>query len=453
MKKKYIITIILVAVTLNSCGIYTKYQRPEDIRTDSLYRDIPSAASDSSSLAAVSWRELFNDKKLQSLIEIGLKSNSDIQTARLKVTEAEATLHASKMAFLPSASLGTQGKLSSFDGEKAMKTYSISGDIDWEIDAFGSLRNTKKGDEAALRQNKAYVQAVQTKLVATIADSYYTLLMLDKELAITTATVATWKENVQTMRALKEAGQETEVAVAQNEASLLSEQNSMLKLQQQIHEQENAISTLIGITPQQIERGSLDEIDFPQSLSAGLPVKLLGNRPDVRQAEYSLEQSFYNVNKARSAFYPNITLSGSAGWTNSSGAAIMNPGKILLSALGSLSQPIFNKGKNTANLKIAQAQYEEVKISFQQTLLEAGADVNNALVQWQTARQKQTIDNLQIEKLNTAFHNTQLLMDNGTINYLEVLTARQSLLKAQISLAEDRYNEIAGVIKLYHALG
>lgn len=438
---------------LNSCGIYTNYQRPKDIQTDSLYRDIQVSTSDSSSIATLSWRELFNDKHLQSLIETGLKNNSDIQTSRLKVTEAEATLHVSKMSFLPSVSLNPQGKLSSFDGSKTTKTYSIGGDLNWEIDAFGSLRNTKKGDEASLKQYKAYVQAVQTKLIATIADSYYTLLMLDKELSITDNTVATWKENVKAMRALKEAGQETEAAVAQNEASLLSEQNSMLKLQQQIREQENAISTLIGIVPQHIVRSSLDEINFPQSLSTGLPIKLLSNRPDVCQAEYSLEQSFYNINQARSAFYPNITLSGSAGWTNSSGMAIVNPGKLLLSALGSLTQPIFNNGKNTANLKIAQARYEEAKISFKQALLDAGQDVNNALTQWQTARKKQLIDKQQIDKLGIALHNTQLLMDNGTTNYLEVLTARQSLLNAQISLTEDQYSEIEGVINLYHALG
>lgn len=460
MKTKYLITVILATASLGSCGIYTSYQRPKDIKTDGIYRDATSATDsslivneDTSSIATMSWRQLFSDSRLQALIDTALNNNSDIQTARLKVSEAEATLHASKMAFLPSVTLNPQGKLSSFDGAKVTKTYSIDGDIDWEVDAFGSLRNAKKGSEASLNQYHAYQQAVQTKLIATVADSYYTLLTLDKKLDITEKTLATWKENVQTMRALKEAGQENEAAVAQNEASMLSEQNSMLKLKQQIHKQENALSTLIGIAPQSISRSDIDEVSFPQSLSAGIPLQLLSRRPDVRQKEYTLEQSFYNVNEARSAFYPSITLSGTAGWTNSSGVGIVNPGKMLLSAIGSLTQPIFSKGKNTANLKIAQAQQEEAKIAFQQTLLEAGEDVNNALTQWQTARNKQSIDKQQIEKQTTAFNSTQLLMQHGTTNYLDVLTARQSLLGAQLSLVEDKFDEIEGVINLYHALG
>lgn len=460
MKTKYFITIILATVSLGSCGIYTSYQRPIDIQTDGLYRDATSAADtsltvsgDTASIASLSWRQLFSDSKLQALVDTALKNNSDLQTARLKVTEAEATLHASKMAFLPSVSLNPQGKLSSFDGAKTTKTYAVDADVDWEVDAFGALRNAKKGSEASLKQYRAYQQAVQTQLVATVADSYYTLLTLDKKLEITANAVALWKENVQTMRALKDAGQENEAAVAQNEASLLEEQNAMLKLKQQIHEQENAISTLIGIVPQSISRGVMDDVNFPQSLSAGVPLQLLNRRPDVRQAEYTLEQSFYNVNKARSTFYPSITLSGSAGWTNSSGVGIVNPGKMLLSAIGSLTQPIFSKGKNTANLKIAQAQQEEAKISFQQTLLDAGEDVNNALIQWQTARGKQKLDKQRIEKQALALSSTQLLMQHGTTNYLEVLTARQSLLSAQLSLVEDKYSEIEGVVNLYHALG
>src|SRR5574344_1297037 len=213
MKTKYFITIILATVSLGSCGIYTSYQRPIDIKTDGLYRDATSAADtsltvneDTSSIATMSWRQLFSDSRLQALVDTALKNNSDIQTARLKVSEAEATLHASKMAFLPSVTLNPQGKLSSFDGAKVTKTYSIDGDIDWEVDAFGSLRNAKKGSEASLNQYQAYQQAVQTKLIATVADSYYTLLTLDKKLDITEKTWCTWKENVQTMRALKEAG-------------------------------------------------------------------------------------------------------------------------------------------------------------------------------------------------------------------------------------------------------
>ena len=227
----------------------------------------------------------------------------------------------------------------------------------------------------------------------------------------------------------------------------------MLSLEKQIKELENSLSTLVGIVPQAIERGKLSEAVFSEQLSVGIPLQLLGKRPDVRQAEYALAEAFYATNQARSAFYPQITLSGSAGWTNNSGAAIVNPGNWLLQAVGSLTQPLFNKGKNIANLRIAKAQQEEALLAFQQSLLDAGAEVNNALTQWQTARQSLTLDEEKIEQLETALRSTRLLMQHGNTNYLEVLTAQQTLLDARLTKVSDRYEEIQGVINLYHALG
>jgi len=227
----------------------------------------------------------------------------------------------------------------------------------------------------------------------------------------------------------------------------------VLSLEKQIKELENSLSTLVGIVPQAIERGKLSEAVFSEQLSVGIPLQLLGKRPDVRQAEYALAEAFYATNQARSAFYPQITLSGSAGWTNNSGAAIVNPGNWLLQAVGSLTQPLFNKGKNIANLRIAKAQQEEALLAFQQSLLDAGAEVNNALTQWQTARQSLTLDEEKIEQLETALRSTRLLMQHGNTNYLEVLTAQQTLLDARLTKVSDRYEEIQGVINLYHALG
>jgi NodT family efflux transporter outer membrane factor (OMF) lipoprotein len=365
-----------------------------------------------------------------------------------------AALYASKKAILPSLSLSPQGQISSFDGGKAAKTYSVDLSSSWEIDAFGNLRNQKKQSAAYLKENEAYTQAIQTQLVATIAESYYTLLMLDRELEISEETVQTWKEYVKTLRALYEAGKTTSQAIAQNEATLLSTRNSMLTLKQRIHEQENALSTLIGMPAQSIKRSSLENTELSSSFLSGVSLELLGNRPDVRQAEYQLEEYFYGVNKARSAFYPKITLSGSAGWTNSNGGLIVNPGKILLNAIGSLTQPIFNRGQNTANLKISEAQYEEAKIAFTQKLLDAGKEVNNALNSWQTATEKQLLDKQQIEKEQEALRSTMLLMENGsTTNYIDVLTARQSLLQSRLSNVEDKYSELESIIKFYQSLG
>ena len=227
----------------------------------------------------------------------------------------------------------------------------------------------------------------------------------------------------------------------------------MLDIKQQIREVENSLSILLGDVPDAIDRGKLEGQDFPQELAVGVPLQLLSRRPDVKSAELSLAQAFYSTNSARSAFYPSITLSGTAGWTNSAGSMIINPGKLLLSAVGSLTQPLFNKGLNMAQLKIAKAQQEEAKLSFQQALLNAGSEVNNALTQVQVARDKTELRDGQITSLETAVRSTQLLMRHGNSTYLEVLTAQQSLLSAQLTQIADRFDEIQGIINLYQALG
>lgn len=445
--------IIILTSTLSSCHIYRAYQRPESVTvSDSLYRQ-PVASADTASLASLSWKEPFTDPLLQQLIETGLANNTDLNIARLKVKEAEALLMTSRLSYLPSISLTPQGTLSSIEGSKPSKTYDLAVSADWEIDLFGKLLNAKRGAQAALEQSEAYRQAVQTQLVATIANSYYTLLMLDRQLAITCSTADTWTESVRTMKALKRAGQATEMAVAQTEASKLSVDASVVSLKRQINEMENSLSTLLGLSPQEIMRSTLEDQEFPDSLSTGVPLQLLSRRPDVRQCEAQLATAYYATNSARSAFYPSITLSGSAGWTNAAGAAISNPGQWLLSAVGSLVQPIFNRGKNIANLKIAKAQQEEALLTFQQSLLDAGAEVNNALVQWQSARERITLDERQTISLRSALRSSELLMQHSSQNYLEVLTARQSLLQAELNVASDRFDEIQGVINLYHALG
>lgn len=453
MNYKQIITMLSAALLLSSCGIYTNYQRSESLPVDSLYRDVPKVMQDTASLADLSWRELFTDPLLVKWIEAGLEKNSDLQIARLRTEEAQASLRASRLSFLPSVSLTPQGSLSSFGGAKPSKTYSLGGTAEWEIDAFGSLRNAKKGSHAAWEASRAYEQAVQTQLVATIAETYYSLLALDRKLAITRETARQWGENVRVMKALKRAGEKNDAAVAQAEASRLDAESAVLSLENQIHELENSFSTLIGIIPTAIERGNLLELSFKEELSVGVPVQLLGRRPDVRQAEWQLAQAFYATNEARSAFYPKITLSGSAGWTNNSGADIANPGDWLLSAVGSLVQPLFNKGRNIANLKIAKAQQQQAQITFAQKLLDAGAEVNNALTGWQTAQKDAELNRRKVETLESAVRSTKLLMEHGNTNYLEVLTAQQTLLQAQLAEVSDRYEEIQSVISLYHALG
>ena len=451
-----LITLSVSCLLLSSCGIYTTYERPSDINTDGLYgQDLneEAVAVDTASIASLSWRELFTDSHLQTLIEHALQSNTDLLSAQQRIKEAEATLSSAKLAYLPSFMLTPQGGVSSFDKSKGSWTYTGIASASWEIDIFGKLTNAKRRSKALYLQSLEYEQAVSTSLIANVANLYYTLLMLDEQYRISEETAVNWRESVRTMRAMMAAGMTNEASVSQSEANCRQVEASLLDLKQQIKEVENSLSILLGEVPGGIERGHLAGQDFPEDLTVGVPLQLLSRRPDVKSAELSLASAFYSTNAARSAFYPSVTLSGTAGWTNSAGNMAINPGKLLLSAVGALTQPLFNKGLNIAQLKIAKAQQEEAKLAFQQALLNAGSEVNNALTQVQTARGKTELRTGQITSLENAVRSTQLLMQHGTSTYLEVLTAQQSLLSAQLTQVADRFDEIQGIINLYQALG
>ena len=441
--RKILIPTLLLIITMSSCKLYKHYERPEIDFVDSLYNRIPTA-NNYESIASLTWKELFADTLLQNLIEIGLKNNTDLEIARLKVEQAEATLKTSKLALFPSVSFSAQA-----GAKNEGFTYNIAPTASWEIDAFGKLHNTKKGAEAALAATEAYQQAVQTKLIATIADAYYTLLMLDEQLEISKRTLNTWEENIRTLSALKRAGKTNEAAVLQAKANKVNVEGSILTLKKQIIVQENSLSALLGLVPQELERNELSQQVFPDTLLMGLPLSSLINRPDVRQAEYKLVEAFYATNVARSYFYPSITLNGNAGWSGISG----NPGDWIFNAVASLVQPIFNQGKNKARLTISESQRQEALLNFRQTLLDAGTEANNALIAWQTARKRLDSDKLQIMYLKGAVFNTQLLMKNGQATYIEVLSAQKNLLQAELTETNDKYLEIQSVITLYHALG
>ena len=455
MKKgsmKKIILMSAAALTLSSCGIYKKYQ-PATTVPDQLYGEELSAATDTASFGNLTWKEVFTDPYLQTLIDSALVRNTDMQTAHLKIKEAEATLLSARLAYVPSLNFTPQGTVSSFDGGKASQTYSIPVAASWEIDIFGKLTNAKRQALAGYEQTKEYAQAVKTQLVAGVANTYYTLLMLDAQYEIAVETETAWKASVETTRAMKEAGMVTEAALAQTEATYYSVCTTVHDLKEQINQAQNSLCLLLAETPRTIERGKLAGQQFPESFSVGIPLQMLSNRPDVRSAEQSLAQAFYGTNAARAAFYPTITLSGSAGWTNSAGGMIVNPGKFLASAVASLTQPLFNRAANIAQLRIAKAQQEEAQLAFEQTLLNAGVEVNEAVNQYQTARNKANLYEKQVAALETAATSTQLLMQHGNTTYLEVLTAQQSLLSAQLNQVANRFTEIQGIITLYQALG
>lgn len=452
----YTVCGILLATTLNSCHIYKKYERP-DMDVQGLFRDTVSVtdtlAPDSLNIGDLPWTDIFTDPILQDLIRQGLENNSDLRTAMLQVESAQASFRAAQLAFLPSLNLTPQGGVSSFDGSKGTWTYNVPVSASWEIDIFGRVLNSKRNAKAALMQSRAYQQAVRTQLIATIANGYYTLLMLDKQLAITEETALLWQQSVEMMKSMKEAGMTNEAAVAQSEANCHAIAASIPSLRQQIRETENSLATLLYKAPQTIERGNFEDQVLPEILHVGVPVQMLANRPDVQSAELSLAAAYYSANIARSALYPNLVISGSAGWTNSAGSAIVNPGKILLSAAASLVQPLFNHGSNIANLKAAKAQQEIAAINFQQTILNAGKEVSDALYEFQANKEILSQRTRQVEALQRAVESTESLMKLGTSTYLEVLTAQQSLLSAQLSEVSDTYQCMVAVVSLYHALG
>ena len=449
MKKILYILFIAIVGGFTGCSLYSNFERPNVSNLHELYE----ADTTYTRLATYSWREFFTDTLLQKYIERGLEYNIDMRNARLNIVQAEATLETARMAFLPSVSASLQSTLSGGNGDGATLSYSLIPTASWEVDVFGRTRNAERGAEVALMQSKLMEQAVQSKLIVTIANSYYTLLMLDEQLKTSRHTLTTWEENIRTLTALKRAGKATEAAVLQAKANKFSVEGSVLTLERQIVEQEEALATLMGVLPFEIERGTLAQQTFPEQFSIGVPLELVSQRPDVLQAEANLATKFFAVNEARAAFYPTITLSGSMGWSDAVGNVIADPGEFILRLVGGVVQPIFSQGKNKMRLKVAETQQEAALLQYRQTILNAGAEVNSALKMWQTSRERYAIDLKQIVPLRAAVWNTQLLMKYGSASYLEVLTAQQNLHNAELAESTDRYNEIQGIIKLYYALG
>ncbi len=444
------IIIIMTALLFSACSLYKPYSRP-DIETDNLY-GAEYSTTDTTSIADIEWRNLFSDELLQRHIDTALANNTDLQIAQLRITEAEATLKTARLAYIPTFNFAPTGTVSSFNSSTS-QTYSIPITASWEVDIFSRLTNAKRRSRAALLQSEAYRDAVQTRLIANVANYYYQLLSLDAQMIVTQQAVERYREQVRVTQKLKDAGNANDAAVAQTEATLYAAETTLYDLQYSIKQTENSLALLLGKTPQTIERNTLDAQTTPENLTSGVPLQLLSRRPDIRQSEQTLVQAYYTTSEARAMLYPAITLSGTIGWTNTDGSVIVNPGHLLLSAVGSLVQPIFNGGQNRARVKIARAQQEEARLEFQQALLNAGAEVNNALTLVQIARAKADSRNEQLNSLERAVKSTQQLMRLGSTTYLEVLTAQQALLSAQLSAISDKLSELQGVVSLYHALG
>lgn len=455
--KKQIIGVMCVAAMMSSCHIYKAYDRPEAITTSGIYRDPASAtdtlASDTTNMGNLPWKEVFRDAKLQALIEEGLNNNVDVQAAALRVKEAKVMLTSAKLSYLPSINIAPQGTATSMDDGNYVKAYTLPAVASWEFDLFGKILNSKRGQKVAYQKSQYSQQAVRSSIICGIANVYYSLLMLDRQVAITTETSDIYKENVRVMEAMKTAGMTTEAGVAQMRAASNQVDASLIDLKRQVRETENSLAILLGKTPQTIERTTLDEQVMPEKLMAGVPLQLLENRPDVKMAEMTLAAAYYSTNQARAAFYPGLTITGTAGWTNGSNISVSNPGVFLMQAMASLAQPIFNKGKLIANLKVTKAEEKIAQMNYQQTILKAGKEVSDALFLFDCQNKKLENDKVRVEQLNKAVIATKALFQSASATYLEVLTSQQSLLSAQLSEVADNFQRIQAVINLYSAVG
>ncbi len=457
MKKKNILVMIAAAALVSSCGIYNKYERPQ-VNTTGIVRDSVSnmdtlAVNDTTSFGNLAWKSVFTDPQLQSLIDTALVHNTNMLNAALNVKMVEEQLKVAKLAFVPQFTFSPQGTISSWDGNKATQVYSLPINASWSVDLFGNLLNAKRSAQMSLLATKDYQLVVQTKLIANVANMYYTLMMLDKQLELVDNMAQLTKDTWDLMKLQKDLGRTKETSVQSAEANYYSVKAQGEDLKRQIRETENSLSLVLGQPAQTIARGKLEDQSLPSTFSTGIGIQMLSNRPDVHYAEMSLAQCFYDVNQARSKFYPSITISGSGAYTNNSGGGIVNPGKMLLSAVGSLVQPIFMNGQLTANLKVTKAKQEQAYNTWQNAVLTAGSEVSNALVLYNSSEKKSQMEEKQIESLTKNVTYTKDLFNMGSSTYLEVITAQQSLLNAQLSKVQDDFNKMQAVVNLYYALG
>ena len=458
-----------VGLLLTGCGLYNKYEQKTVAPADAFgtSQDIEHAVGEAS-IAQMSWREFFTDPQLQQLIEQVLANNTDLNSMRIAVEKSEVALKAARMAYLPSLYFAPQGTIASFDNGRASKTYDLPLQLSMDIDAFGSITSKKRAAKAVLLQAQMQQEAVRANLISTTAQQYFLLQVLDLQLDILMKTDSLWNASLETEQALWENGKAYSTAVNQMEASYLSIKTQIVDTRRYIRAVENLICQLLAVTPQHISRqkwgttilhhaeakGDAAESMFDTKyLKLGVPAMMLERRPDIRMATHAMEEAFYNTQAARAAFFPGITLSGSAGWTNSAGGMVVDPGKLLLSAIGSLTQPVFARGRLTANKKIAQLTEEDLQKKYVQTVINAGNQVNEAMADCMAAREKHQYYSRQVEVLREAYTGTHELMDNGKAGYIEVLRAQESLLDAQLGEAMNMYDAANAVIELYIALG
>ncbi|WP_283635486.1 TolC family protein [Aquaticitalea lipolytica] len=454
------LVVVIMATTLQSCFVAKEYSRPEIEETEHLYRT-DNLPQDSLSMADVSWKDLFTDAYLKQYIEEGLQNNLDIRVALQQMAAAEAYMKQGKAGYLPSLSANTQmthqelSKNSQFGSffNGSLQQYEITGNLSWEADIWGKIRSNKRAGEASYLQSVAAHQAVKTQLVSAIASTYYQLVALDAQLEITEKTIATRDSSVYTIKALKDAGQVTQVAVDQNIAQYNNAKALKVDLEAAIFKTENTLNLLLGRPFQAIEREDLNTQSLDSEIKLGVPATLLRNRPDVMAAEYGLINAFEMTNVTRSQFYPSLTLTASGGFQSLELDELLSANSLFANIIGGLTQPVFNKRAIKTQHEVAKAQQEQAFLNFKKTLLTAGNEVSNALFDFNAESEKFEFREKEVEALRNAESNSEELLKNGYANYLDLLTARQSALSAELNMINNKLNQLLSVVNLYEALG
>ena len=455
MKIRNIIILGLATLSLTGCkSLYGTYKRPE-VKTDGLVRDPindQTTLEGANDFGQLPWRDVFTDPNLQAIIEKALTNNPDLLNAALNIDIAEQQLGAAKLAFLPSLALALQGTITHFGSHvEATKSYTLPIASSWEIDLFGNLRNAKKAAQMAMIQMQDYKVAVQTRLICNVANLYYTLLMLDRQKQIITDMAALTKNTWDIMQLQMDYGRARSTSVQSAQSAYYGVQARATDIKKQTREVENSLSLLMGEPVHGIARGTLDNQKLPSNFSGGIGVEILSNRADVHANEMALAKCFYNVNQARARFYPSLSITASGGWSNGNG--MVNPAKLLFNAIGKLTQPIFMQGKLRAGLRVAEDQYKIAYNKWQNSVLTAGSEVSNALVAYNAAEEKDVLYTKQIEILKKNVEQTQMLYNQSSSSYLEVITAQQNLLNAEISQVQDQFSKLQAIVNLYYALG
>ncbi|MCC4211864.1 efflux transporter outer membrane subunit [Leeuwenhoekiella parthenopeia] len=454
-----IVALISVPLLLASCFAAKEYERPETVVEDLNYRT-DNLPVDSSNVALISWDKLFADPMLKNLIAEGLEENIDIRVALENINAAEAYFKQGKLAYFPTlngTAQYTRQELSSnsqFGGQfSTLDVYQVSAGLSWEADIWGKIRSNKRAFAASYLQSVEAHRAVKTQLIASIASAYFQLLALDEQLRVTQATIETRSSSLETTKALKEAGNVTEVGVKQTEAQLYTAQALNLDILKQIRLQENSLSILLGREPGPINRSELAAQTINTPLKTGVPAELLSNRPDVRAAEFGLINAFELTNVARSNFYPSLTLNATGGFQSLDFSKLFDTTSLFATIVGGLTQPIFNGRQIRTQYEVAQAQQEQAKLQFRQALLNATREVSDALYSYEIATEKLEVKQNEFDAYELATGYSEELLDNGLANYLEVLTARENALNSSLDLINTRYSQLQAIVDLYTALG